>query len=73
MSVRGIQFLNQWLSENIPNDAWPDRVQASELADRVLVAAEKSGIPAREIDEEVRSVFASVLSAMTSRHAITSH
>jgi hypothetical protein len=59
--------MDQWLSENIPDGAWPDRVLASDLADRVLIAAERSGISAYEIDEEVGSVFSAVLRSMKER------
>jgi hypothetical protein len=59
--------MEDWLSENIPRGAWPDRVLASDLADRVMIAAERSGIAPRELDEEIGSVFSAVLRSMKER------
>jgi hypothetical protein len=67
MSARGLQFLDKWISKNVPPDAKADSVLASELADKVLVAAEKEGLTAKDINEEVGSVFETILKALRRR------
>ncbi|MEQ1956261.1 hypothetical protein [Mesorhizobium sp. CN2-181] len=67
MSARGLQFLNKWIAKNIPADAKADSVLASELADKVLVAAEKEGLTAKDVGEEVDSIFETILKALKDR------
>ncbi|RUU82817.1 DUF768 domain-containing protein [Mesorhizobium sp. M7A.F.Ca.MR.362.00.0.0] len=57
MSVRGLKFLDNWLAEQLPILARGDPVAASDLADQLMTAAEKAGIGAEEISNEVESVF----------------
>ena len=67
MSARGLHFLDKWIAKNVPADAKADSVLASELADRVLVAAEKEGLTAKDINDEVDSVFETILKALKHR------
>jgi hypothetical protein len=69
MSARGLHFLERWNAEHIPDDAEPDSVLASELADQALVAAESQNISAREIYEEVGSMFVATLNALRRRQS----
>jgi hypothetical protein len=64
MSARGLQFLDNWIAANVPADAEPDSVLASELADKALVAAEKEGLTVKEISDEVDSVFETIFEAL---------
>jgi hypothetical protein len=64
MSARGLQFLDDWIAANVPDDTKADSVLASELADKALVAAEKEGLTAKEINNEVDSVFEVILKAL---------
>lgn len=44
-----------------------DPIAASDLADQLMTAAEKAGIPADEINSEVESVFEVILEVMRRR------
>ncbi|MES0190148.1 DUF768 domain-containing protein [Mesorhizobium sp. LSJC264A00] len=62
VSTRGLRFLDRWVAaEQLPIVARGDPIAASELADQLMTAAEKAGIPADEINGEVESVFESLL------------
>jgi hypothetical protein len=67
MSTRGINFLVNWLAEHLPETASDDPVVISDLADQVMKAADKAGIPTTEITEEVPSVFEVVAEALDHR------
>jgi hypothetical protein len=67
MSVRGLKFLDRWVAERLPIVASGDPIAASDMADQLMTAAEKAGIPAGEINGEVESVFEVILEAMRPR------
>ncbi|RUX02652.1 DUF768 domain-containing protein [Mesorhizobium sp. M8A.F.Ca.ET.059.01.1.1] len=67
MSTRGINFLHEWMSDHLPNAMTDDAVAVSDLADEALKAANKRGISADEITEEVGSVFEMIFEAMQNR------
>ncbi|WP_245430749.1 hypothetical protein [Mesorhizobium sp. WSM3868] len=54
------------MAEHLPNAMTDDPVAVSDLADELMKAAEREGIPAAEITEEVDSVF-EVIFAMEHR------
>ncbi|MBZ9698682.1 MULTISPECIES: hypothetical protein [unclassified Mesorhizobium] len=64
MSTRGVDFLYRWMSEHIPEHASVDLGLITNLADQAMADAIKAGIPLREIDEEVDSVFAVIVEAV---------
>jgi hypothetical protein len=67
MSTRGINFLDKWLSEHLPDVITDDPVAVSELADELMKAADREGIAPDEINEEVDSVFEVIFEAMQHR------
>ncbi|MDX8437578.1 hypothetical protein RFN25_29660 [Mesorhizobium abyssinicae] len=66
-STRGINFLDKWLAEHLPNAITDDPVAVSDLADEMMTAAERGGIGADEINEEVESVSEIIFEAMQHR------
>lgn len=46
MSVRGLKFLDKWVAEQLRIVALGDPIAACDLADQLMRAAEKAGIPA---------------------------
>ena len=67
MSARGINFLDKWMAEHLPNAFTDDPAAIADLADQAMTAADKEGIAADEISEEVGSVFEVILEAMRNR------
>jgi hypothetical protein len=71
MSTRGVDFLDKWMAENLPEEVRDDPVAISDLADRAMKAAENEGIKPQEISEEVPSVFEVIAEAMDHREGGT--
>ncbi|MER9733031.1 hypothetical protein [Mesorhizobium sp. M0217] len=69
MSTRGINFLDKWVADHLPDAITDDPVAISDLADEVMKAADSAGIGVDEITEEVGSVFEVILDAMQHRDA----
>jgi len=67
MSRRGIDFLEKWMTEHLPNAFTDDPAAITDLADQAIKAAEKEGISLDEITEEVGSVFDVIFDAMQNR------
>ncbi|MBM2711019.1 DUF768 domain-containing protein [Mesorhizobium caraganae] len=67
MSKRGIDFLEKWMAEQLPNAFTDDPAAISDLADQALKAADRGGISSDEIAEEVGSVFKVIADAMQHR------
>jgi hypothetical protein len=67
MSRRGLDFFDKWMAEHLPNVLTDDPAAVSDLADEMMKAAAREGIPAGEIDEEVDSVFEVIFEAMQHR------
>ncbi|MER8658917.1 hypothetical protein [Mesorhizobium sp. M0847] len=67
MSTRGINFLDRWMAEHLPNAMTDDPVAVSDLADAMMKSAEREGIGADEINEEVGSVYEVISDAMHHR------
>jgi hypothetical protein len=67
MSKRGIDFLEKWMAEHLPNAFTDDPAAITDLADQAIKAAEKEGISLDEITEEVGSVFDVIFDAMQNR------
>ncbi|KRB29821.1 hypothetical protein ASD99_24540 [Mesorhizobium sp. Root695] len=64
MATRGINFLDKWMAEQLPESATDDPIVISDLADKAMRAADKAGIPTAEISEEVPSVFEVIAEAL---------
>ncbi|PWJ86957.1 uncharacterized protein DUF768 [Mesorhizobium loti] len=67
MSVRGVNFLGNWMADHLPNAFTDDPAAISDLADQAMKAAEEQGIFPGEISEDVGSVFEVILEAMRYR------
>ncbi|WP_246688463.1 MULTISPECIES: hypothetical protein [unclassified Mesorhizobium] len=55
------------MADHLPNAMTDDPVAVSDLADEMMKAADKDGIAAAEINEEVDSVFEVIFEAMHHR------
>jgi hypothetical protein len=64
MSIRGLKFLHQWLSNNIPETAKADVISVDELTHKLIADAKSVGIKRDEIDEEVDSLYQTILDAI---------
>ncbi|MBM2712739.1 DUF768 domain-containing protein [Mesorhizobium caraganae] len=64
MSTRGINFLDRWIASNIPETATADAVSVSELTHKLFADAKALGIKREEIDEEVSSLYRTLVDAI---------
>ncbi|UVK57498.1 DUF768 domain-containing protein (plasmid) [Mesorhizobium sp. AR02] len=64
MSTRGINFLDQWIATNVPETTKADVISVDELTNQLLADAGAIGIKRIEIDEEVDSLYRTLLDAI---------
>ncbi|KRB26348.1 DUF768 domain-containing protein [Mesorhizobium sp. Root172] len=64
MSTRGINFLDRWIANNVPKTATADVVSVDELTHKLIADAKALGIKRLEIDEEVDSLYRTILDAI---------
>jgi len=64
MSTRGINFLHKWLSENVAQTVGADVISVNELIRKLIADARSVGIRREEIDEEVHSLYRTILDAI---------
>ena len=64
MSSRGINFLDQWLANNVPETTKADVISVDELTHKLIADAKALGIKRAEIDEEVDSLYRTILDAI---------
>ncbi|WP_027062785.1 DUF768 domain-containing protein [Mesorhizobium loti] len=64
MSTRGINFLAQWIGNNVPETAKADVISIDELTHMLIADAKAVGIKRVEIDEEVDSLYRTILDAI---------
>ncbi|OBQ81587.1 MULTISPECIES: hypothetical protein [unclassified Mesorhizobium] len=55
------------MAEHLPNAMTDDPVAVSDLADQLMGAADREGIPAAEINEEVESVYGVIFEPLANR------
>ncbi|TIS98227.1 MAG: DUF768 domain-containing protein [Mesorhizobium sp.] len=67
MTTRGINFLDRWMADHLPNAITDDSMAIVYLVEEALKAAEREGISPDEISEEVGTVFEVILDAMQNR------
>ena len=67
MSARAINFLDQWLSNNLSSIVGADVISVAEASEKLFADAKAIGISSTEIEEETASVDETVL------HAIVHH
>jgi len=61
MSPCGINFLHEWIAENVPGAATAD---VDEMTHRLFADAKSIGIKRSEIDEEVDGLYRTILDAI---------
>lgn len=64
MSTRGINFLDRWLANNVPESTKADVISVDELTHKLIADAKALGIKRIEIDEEVDSLYRTILDAI---------
>ncbi|CCV15397.1 DUF768 domain-containing protein [Mesorhizobium sp. STM 4661] len=64
MSKRGIDFLHKRIENNVPETAKADVVSIDELTHKLIADAKSVGIKRGEIDEEVDSLYRTILDAV---------
>ena len=64
MSARGITFLHKWIANNVPETARSDMISINELTHNLFADAKSVGIRREEIDEDVDSLYRTILDAM---------
>ncbi|UVK57578.1 DUF768 domain-containing protein (plasmid) [Mesorhizobium sp. AR02] len=64
MSARGINFLDRWLATNVPETTKADVISVDELTHKLIADAKALGIKRGEIDEEVDSLYRTILDAI---------
>ncbi|TPJ88124.1 DUF768 domain-containing protein [Mesorhizobium sp. B2-5-4] len=64
MSTRGIKFLKQWIANNVPENATADVISIDELTHKLIADAKAIGIKRVEIDEDVDSLYRTILDAI---------
>ncbi|BCH12124.1 hypothetical protein MesoLj131c_63820 [Mesorhizobium sp. 131-3-5] len=64
MSTRGINFLDQWIANNVPETTKADVISVDELTHKLIADAKALGIKRGEIDEEVDSLYRTILDAI---------
>ncbi|MER9901583.1 hypothetical protein [Mesorhizobium sp. M0130] len=68
MSTRGINFLDKWIAEHLPDAMTDDPIAISDLAEQAMQAAHRQGIGDDEIYQEVGgSVIEVIFEAMENR------
>ncbi|TIN12956.1 MAG: DUF768 domain-containing protein, partial [Mesorhizobium sp.] len=68
MSTRGADFLYHWISDHLPDRAPDDLLlTVTDLADEAMREADRQGIGADEIEEEIGSVYEAILHAIQYR------
>jgi hypothetical protein len=64
MSTREINFLDHWLRNNAPKTTKVDVISVDELTHKLIADAKSVGIKREEIDEEVGSLYRTILDAI---------
>lgn len=64
MSTRGINFLDRWIANNVPETTNADAISIDELTHKLFADAKSVGIKREEIDEEVVSLYRTILDAI---------
>ncbi|ESY99139.1 DUF768 domain-containing protein [Mesorhizobium sp. M0317] len=63
MSTRGVNFLDRWIGNNLPETAKVDAVSISEYTHKLYADAKALGIKREEIDEEVDGIYRTLVDA----------
>ncbi|AZO54882.1 DUF768 domain-containing protein [Mesorhizobium sp. M8A.F.Ca.ET.057.01.1.1] len=68
MSARGINFLDQWIQNNVPENAKADAVSIHDLTHKLFSDAKAVGIRRDEIDDEVDSLYRTLVDWIVHSH-----
>ncbi|TGQ67412.1 DUF768 domain-containing protein [Mesorhizobium sp. M00.F.Ca.ET.186.01.1.1] len=68
MNTRGINFLHQWIQNNVPETAKADVVLIHDLTHKLFADAKALGIRRDEIDDEVDSLYRTLLNWIVTFH-----
>jgi hypothetical protein len=69
MSTRGINFLQQWLANNVPETSTADIISVAELTQKLFADAKAIGISSVEIEEDTGTVYETILDAIVHHDA----
>lgn len=69
MSTRGTDFLDKWISNNVPKTAGADVISVAELTQKLFADAKAVGISSNEIEEDTGSVYEAILDAIVHHDA----
>ncbi|BAB54905.1 DUF768 domain-containing protein [Mesorhizobium japonicum] len=64
MSTRGINFLHEWMSKNVPETAGADIISVADLTQKLFADAKAAGIGSTEIEEDTGSAYEAILDAI---------
>jgi hypothetical protein len=64
MSTRGINFLDRWIANNVPETTKADVISVDELTHKLIADAKSVGSKRAKIDEEVDSLYRTILDAI---------
>lgn len=64
MTTRGLNFLHKWISNNVPETTTADVVSVDELTHKLIADAKALEIKRGEIDEEVDSLYRTLVDAI---------
>ncbi|WP_051371407.1 DUF768 domain-containing protein [Mesorhizobium loti] len=64
MTTRGLNFLHEWISNNVPETATADVVSVDELTHKLIADAKAVVIRRDEIDDEVDSIYRTLVDAI---------
>lgn len=69
MSTRGTDFLDEWIRTKVPETVGADVISVAELTQKLFVDARAAGIDSTEIEEDVGSVYQTILDAIVHHDA----
>ncbi|AZO53859.1 MULTISPECIES: DUF768 domain-containing protein [unclassified Mesorhizobium] len=69
MSTRGTNFLDRWISHNVPKTVGADVISVAELTQKLFADAKVVGISSVEIEEDTGSVYEAILDAIVHHDA----
>jgi hypothetical protein len=69
MSTRGTDFLQKWISNNVPETVASNIISVAELTQKLFADANAIGIGSTEIEEDTGSVYEAILDAIVHHDA----
>ncbi|PWJ86955.1 uncharacterized protein DUF768 [Mesorhizobium loti] len=69
MSMRGTNFLDKWICSNVPETVGADIISVDELTQKLFADAKALGITSSEIEEDMGSVYETILNAIVHHDA----